>query len=62
VEESQGASSLGNGVRKRFAAASSAVLGLCQKQVVDLQHSFAETVYCQPVVCKHVSATADFKD
>lgn len=62
MEESLGGSSLENGVRKRLATVSSAVLGLCQKQVVDLQSPSAETVYCQPVVCKCVSATADFKD
>lgn len=50
VEESLGASSLENGVKKRLATASSAVLGLCQKQPVALQRPFAETVYCQPVV------------
>lgn len=54
VEESLGASSLENGVKKRLATVSSAVLGLCQKQPVALQCSFAETVYCQPVanVCQ----------
>ena len=62
VEESLGGSSLENGGRRRLATVSSVVLRLCQKEVVDLQHPFAETVYCQPVACKYVSATADFKD
>lgn len=62
MEVSLGGSSLRNGVKKSLATASSAVLGLCQKQVVDLQHPLAETAYCQPAVCKYASATAGFKD
>lgn len=61
VEESPGGSSLETGVRKRLSSVSSAVLGPCQKHVVDLWCPSAGTVYCQPVVCRCVSETADFK-